>query len=62
MLKSRPRHKIRNPKSELNRKTRLVIRPETYKYPNGSCRVVQKISEPEVLLTESERITRKIRN
>ena len=46
---------IRNP----NRKTRSVPGPKCKKYLNGSCKVVQNISEPEVLLTEPERVTRK---
>ena len=57
----RPRHKIHNPKCEPNpsRKTRSVSGPKCKKYPNGSHKVVQNISDPEVLLTEPERITRK---
>ena len=57
----RPGHNICNPKFEPNpnRKTRSVSGPKCKKYPNGSCKVVQNISEPEVLLTEPERVTRK---
>ena len=60
-VKSRPGHKIHNPKSEpnSNRKTRSVPGPKCKKYSNGSRKVVQNISEPELLLTEPERVTRK---
>ena len=59
--KSRPGHNISNPKSELNpnRKTRSVSCPKYKKYLNGFCKVVQNISESDVLLTEPERVTRK---
>ena len=61
MVLYRPGHNIHNLKSEPNpnRKTRSVSGPKCKKYLNGSCKVVQNISEPEVLLTEPERVTRK---
>ena len=57
----RPGHKIHNSKSEPNpnRKTRSVPNPKWKKYPNGSSKVVQNMSEPEVLLTKPKRVTRK---
>ena len=57
-------HKIQNPKSgpNPNRNTRSVPDLKYKKYLNGSYRVLQNISEPKVLLTEPERVTRKPEN
>ena len=54
IFKVRPGHNIRNPKSEPNpnQKTRSVSGLKCKKYPNGFCKAVRNISEPEVLLTE----------
>ena len=51
---------IQNLNRTRTKKSDPLSDPKCKKYLNGSCRVVQKISEPEVLLTESERVTRKI--
>ena len=55
----RPGHKIHSLKSEPNRKNPICTRLKSKKYPNGSCKVVQNISESKVLLTKPERVTRK---
>ena len=49
----------RNPNQFRNEKPDLYPVRNVKKYLNGSCKVVQNISEPEVLLTEPKRVTRK---
>ena len=63
MVSTRHGHKNHNPKSKLNpnQKIRSVPDPKCKKYPNGSRKVVQNISESEVLLTEPERENPKTR-
>ena len=50
---------IKSETRNLNRIRTEKPDPKCKKYLNGSCRVLQNISEPEVLLTEPERVTRK---